>query len=108
MDKYIKTSIDGRKQAIFATYEVDDEGKKKVDELFVEIEKLGEKSSDVGEFEAEFLKSPLNQKYLDLFTEIATSRQAKTAAVKEAKSKLGKEVAKGTAGGVVESIADQA
>ena len=72
MDKLIKQSIDARKNAFSASYKVDAEMQKKIDTLFAEIDKLGEKCKDAGEFEAEFQKSPLNQKYLDLFTEIAT------------------------------------
>ena len=49
----------------------------------------------MGEFEAEFSKSPLNQKYMDMFTEIATDSTAKT-------------VAKGAAVGAVQSAAEQA
>ena len=53
------------------------------------------KQKAVGEFEAEFQKSPLNQKYMDLFTEIAT---------KGAKANA----AKGAAAGAIESAIDQA
>ena len=86
MDEYIKQSIDSRKQAIVSTYELNDEMKKKVDKLFAEIEKLGKSCKDVGEFETEFQKSPLNQQYLDLFTEIATGSVGKQAAGQVAKS----------------------
>ena len=86
MDKYIKQSIDARKDAIEGSCKLDAEGKKKVAELFDEIKKLGEKCKDVGEFEAEFSKSPLNQKYMDLFTELATKAAGKQAAGQVAKS----------------------
>ena len=79
MDKMIKQSIDTRREAFSASFEVDAGAQKKIDALFNEIEKLGEKCKDMGEFEAEFSKSPLNQKYLDLFTEIATNSATKTA-----------------------------
>ena len=95
MDKLIKQSIDARKNAFSASYEIDAEAQKKIDALFVEIEKLGEKCRDVGEFEANFSKSPLNQQYLDLFTEIATKGAAKDAA-------------KGAAVGAVQSAVEQA
>ncbi|RYC74924.1 hypothetical protein [Candidatus Nanosyncoccus alces] len=71
MDEYIKQSISTRRDAIEAFYGAGAEGKKKVAGLFDEIEELGDKCKDVGEFEAEFAKSPLNQKYLDLFTELS-------------------------------------
>ena len=107
MDKYIKQSIEGRKNAIGATYEVSTEMQKKIDALFGEIEKLGGKCKDVGDFEAKFAASPLNQKYLDLFTEVATNSQAKATAPKVDKSGIAKMVAGGTALGVAESALDQ-
>ena len=108
MDKYIKQSIEGRKNAIGATYEVSTEMQKKIDVLFGEIEELGGKCKDVGDFEAKFAASPLNQKYLDLFTEVATNSQAKATAPKVDKSGIAKMVAGGTALGVAESALDQA
>lgn len=95
MDKLIKQSIDARKAAYANSFEIDAETQKKIDALFVEIEKLGEKCKDVGEFEAEFSKSPLSQKYMDLFTEIATKNATKNAA-------------KGSAVGAMQSAAEQA
>lgn len=108
MDKYVKQSIDARKGALSASYKIDAGMQKKVDALFSEIEKLGAKCKDVGEFEAEFAKSPLNQQYLDLFTEVATTSTAKSAAPKVSKAEIGKMVAGGTAAGVAESAMDQA
>ncbi len=108
MDEYIKQSIEGRKNTIGATYEVSVEMQKKIDKLFGEIEKLGAKCKDVGDFEAQFAASSLNQKYLDLFTEVATNSQAKATAPKVDKSGIAKMVAGGTALGVAESALDQA
>ena len=97
MDEYIKQSIDARRNAIETSCKLDAEGKKKVAELFSEIEKLGAKCKDVGEFETELSKSPLNQKYTELFTELAT-KAANTGAT----------VAKSVAGGIVSGVADRA
>ncbi len=99
MDEYIKQSINARKNAFSASFAVSAKMQKKIDELFAEIEKLGLKCKDVGEFEAEFSKSPLNQKYMDLFTEIATESAGKQAAG---------QVAKSMATGAVEGIARNA
>ena len=96
MDQYIEQSIKARKDAIKNAYKVSPKAQEKVDALFKEIEDLGKKCKDVGEFEAEFAKSPLNQKYLDLFTEIATNQD-----------NLGGEIQKGTAVGVAESVATE-
>lgn len=107
MDEYIKQSIEGRKNAIGATYEVSAEMQKKIDALFSEIEKLGAKCKDVGDFETKFAASSLNQKYLDLFTEVATNSQAKATVRKASKKEVGKMVAGGTAVGAIESALDQ-
>lgn len=104
----MKQSIEARKKAIFDAYEVGEEEKKKIEAVFSEIEKLGESCKDVTEFEAEFSKSPLNQKYLDLFTEVATKGQAKVSAPEVSKSEAVKTVAKGTVTGAAESAVDQA
>lgn len=111
MDEYVKQSIDARKNAIAASYNLDADAKKKVDTLFVEIDKLGKKCKDAGEFEAEFQKSPLNQKYLDLFTEIATTSQPKAVAsvnTEKAKNSLEEQVAGGIIAGAAESALNQA
>ena len=97
MDEYIKQSIKARKDAFSNTYKISPEKQKKIDALFEEINNLGSKCKDVTEFEAEFAKSPLNQRYLDLFTEIATDQ-----------NNLGGEIAKGAAIGAVENIANDA
>ena len=97
MDSQIKQSIEARKSAIETSCKLDAEGKKKVTELFNEIKKLGEKCKDVGEFEQLFAKSPLNQKYIDLFTELATKA-----------ADAGSTVAKSIAGGVARGVADRA
>ena len=104
----MKQSIEARKKAIFDAYEVGEGEKKKVEAVFAESEKLGGSCKDAGEFEAEFSKRPLNQKYLDLFTEIAKTGKAKAAAPKMDKASTIKAVAGGAAAGIAESAADQA
>lgn len=76
MDQNIKTSIDARKNAITSTYTLEGELKTKFDELFKKIEELGKAAKDSADFEAKFASSPLNQEYMDLFTEIATKNTA--------------------------------
>ena len=108
MDKYVKQSIESRKDALSASYELSAEMQKKADTLFGEIEKLGGKCKDVGEFETEFQKSPLNQKYLDLFMEVATTCHAKTVTPKASGVGVAKMVVGGTVAGVAESVAEDA
>jgi hypothetical protein len=95
MDEYVKQSIESRKNAIFAAYDVKGELLKKVEVLFAEMEKLGASCKDVGDFEAKLAASPLNQQYLDLFTEIAKKEVTKT-------------TAKGAVVGIAQSAAEQA
>ena len=116
MDKYINQSITVRREAFGANFEIDAEAQGKIDALFAEIEKLGAKCKDVGEFETEFAKSPLNQRYLDLFTEIATKGVVKNTVkgagsaddlAKDAKKNATASVVKGAAVGVAQSAAEQ-
>ncbi len=107
MDKYIKQSIEGRKNAIGATYEVSTEMQKKIDALFGEIEEFGAECKDVGDFEAQFAASSLNQKYLDLFTEVAVNSQAKVTVPKVSKNEIGKMMAGDAVFGVAESALGQ-
>ena len=72
MDEVVKSCIESRKNAITNAYQLNDKQQKEVDKLFSDIEKLGMESKDAGEFETKFAASPLNQKYMDLFTKIAT------------------------------------
>ena len=50
MDEFVKQSIESRKNAIFAAYNVEGELLKKVEALFAEMEKLGTCCKDVGDF----------------------------------------------------------
>lgn len=100
MDSQIKQSIEARKNAIEANCKLDAEGKKKVTELFGEIEKLGAKYKDVDEFEKEFTNNPLNQEYINLFSELATKFASAGTAV-------AKSVAKGGLSGVADRALEQ-
>ena len=61
----------------------------------------------MGDFETKFAASLLNQKYLDLFTEVVTNSQAKATVSKVSKKEVGKVVAGSTAVGAIESALDQ-
>ena len=77
MNDQIKLSIDGRKAAFENSYELSADAKKKVEALFKEIEALGKSCTDSADFEAKLAASPLNQKYIDLFTEIGQTCKCK-------------------------------
>jgi hypothetical protein len=108
MDEYIKQSIDARKNAFSAAYEINAEMQKKIDALFVKIEELGTTCKDVNEFEAKFAASPLNQQYMDLFTEIATGSVVGVSGAGVPKGKVGKMVAGSLVGGAVEGVVGSA
>ena len=101
MNEYIKQSIEARRAAIYDNCKVDDKMKKKVDEVFTEIEEFGAKYDDNGKFETDFAASPLNQKYIELFTELATSSQATTR-----KKAVGQAIVGGIANSVVSRATD--
>jgi hypothetical protein len=74
MDSIVKMSIDSRKQAFTNAYKIED--KKyldKIEDLFNRINEFGETVTNSDEFETKFATSPLNQEYINLFTEIATN-----------------------------------
>ena len=72
MDENIINSIEARKSAITDNYDLKGDLSTKFDQLFKKIEDLGKTAKDVGDFEAKFAASPLNQEYNDFFTEVAT------------------------------------
>ncbi len=74
MDEIVKTSIKGRYDSFFNAYEIKDSKlKKEIDDLFKEINALGETVQNSAEFETKFQSSPLNTEYINLFTKIAKS-----------------------------------
>ena len=83
MNDQIKLSIDGRKAAFENTYELTPDAKKKIDVLFKKIEDLGLECKDSADFEAKLAASPLNQDYINLFTELAQTCKSKLAPAPE-------------------------
>lgn len=71
MNDVVKQCIEGRKMAFSSAYELTDEYKKKVDELFKKIEDFGKTCADAMDFETKFMASSLNKEYTDLFTEVS-------------------------------------
>jgi hypothetical protein len=66
----IKTCcIDSRKNAIFASYNVQDPGTiKMINDYFDKVNEFAKDCKDVQDFEAKFAASELNKEYTDLFT----------------------------------------
>ena len=74
MNDLVKTSIEGRKNAIFSAYDIKEQSIiEKIEDLFRRINELGESCTDSMDFESKFASSDLNQEYIQLFTEIATN-----------------------------------
>ena len=74
MNDLVKNSIDSRKNAVFSAYNITDQSIiDKIEDLFKRINEFGEGCTDTMDFETKFAVSPLNQEYIGLFTEIATS-----------------------------------
>lgn len=78
MDSSIQMSIDARKNAFFNAYEITDQNiLNKIEDLFNKINELGKESSNISDFETNFASSPLNQEYINLFTEVAMNSKPK-------------------------------
>ena len=74
MNDLVKTSIESRRTAIFNAYEITDQNLiNKIEDLFRRINEFGETCADNMDFETKFATSELNQEYIQIFTEIATS-----------------------------------
>jgi hypothetical protein len=78
MNDLVKASIDGRKQSFYTAYDINNDNiKNKIEDLFKRIEEFGSSCTDSADFETKFATSPLNQEYINLFTEVATTCPAK-------------------------------
>lgn len=74
MNDLVKTSIEGRRTAIFSAYNITDQSLiNKIEDLFKRMSEFGESCKDSMDFETKFASSELNQEYIQLFTEIATN-----------------------------------
>lgn len=76
MNDMVKNTIDARKNAFYSAYNIVDESlKNKIEELFTRIYESGESCQDAMDFETKFASSPLNQEYINLFTEVASNSE---------------------------------
>ena len=72
MNEIVKNSIDARRNAIFSSYNITDEGiLLQIDNYFKKLEKFGEKYDDIMKFEEDLAKDPLTKEYTDLFIMIS-------------------------------------
>ena len=69
MNDIVKASVESRKNALFASYNIKDPGTlSKIDEYFKRVEEFAKDCTDVMDFETKFASSPLSQEYTELFT----------------------------------------
>ena len=74
MNDLVKSSIEGRKSAVYNSYNIEEQSIiDKIEDLFRRINEFGENCTDNMDFESKFAVSELNQEYIQLFTEIATT-----------------------------------
>ena len=71
MDNIVKTSVESRRNALFSAYDIKDPGNlKTIDDYFKRLEDFAKDFTDISEFEAKLLESPLSKEYSDLFVQI--------------------------------------
>ena len=74
MNDLVKNSIESRKNSIFNSYNITDQNLiEKIENLFIRINEFGESCTDNMDFETKFASSTLNQEYIQIFTQIATT-----------------------------------
>ena len=79
MNEMVKSSVDARKQAIYNSYNIDNKDiENKVNDFFKELESFASKYNGIMDFENAFQSSELNNKYINLFTEIGSKCKPKT------------------------------
>lgn len=69
MNDLVKACVDSRKNALFASYNIQDPGTlSQIDDYFKRVDEFAKDCSDVMDFETKFAASPLSKEYTDLFT----------------------------------------
>lgn len=74
----VKLCVESRKNVIYSSFDLTEDLKKQVEDLFKNIIELAKTCSDASDFESRFMSSELNQEYTDLYTDIAQSCKCKT------------------------------
>lgn len=78
MNDLVRNCIESRRTAIFNAYDVKNEDNlNKIEEFFKKLEDFANNYDDVMAFEGAFASSELNQEYMSLFTQIATTEAPK-------------------------------
>lgn len=69
MDSGILQSIEIRREALYAHYDLPPEERRKAEALFARMERLGQGCRDQADFEQKFMTQTLNREYNNLFVE---------------------------------------
>lgn len=69
MDKGIEQSINSRRNALYAHYDLPDDARGKAEALFGRMEQFGQRCTDRADFEEKFATLTLNREYNSLFVE---------------------------------------
>lgn len=69
MDKRIEKSINRKRDALYAHYDLPDYARQKVEALFERMEQFGRRCRDLADFEEKFATLTLNREYNNLFVE---------------------------------------
>ena len=77
MNDSVKLCVESRKNVILQSFELTDDFKKQLDELFERISSFASTCKDAQDFESKFMANELNQEYTDLYTDIAQGCKSK-------------------------------
>lgn len=114
MNDLVRNCIESRRTAIFNAYDVKNEDNlNKIEEFFKKLEDFANNYDDVMAFEGAFASSELNQEYMALFTQIATTEAPKNINVDDYKQQdslqlSGDEIAQMAADELVEGVTSKA
>ncbi len=114
MNDLVRNCIESRRTAIFNAYDVKNEDNlNKIEEFFKKLEDFANNYDDVMAFEGAFASSELNQEYMSLFTQIATTEAPKNINVDDYKQQdslqlSGDEIAQMAADELVEGVTSKA
>ena len=80
MNEYVFMSIDARRKGFYGAYEINDpEFRARIDDMFRQMEQLGETCADGMAFETALAASPINAVYYDLCAQAAGRFPARAA-----------------------------
>ncbi|MDR2010261.1 MAG: hypothetical protein LBQ22_07250 [Bacteroidales bacterium] len=115
MNTTIQNSIQSRRNALTEYYNLPQDALQKTDNLFERITQFGQQFEDPADFETKFMASPLNNEYVNLFSEFAlyvktpegtltVEEQRKVVAKENAESVAKHQIERGIKGAIVRRL----